>query len=94
MRFARFAKRFRRDYAKAKRSGKKIAELDAVMQLLVNEVLLPPSYKDHALHGEWQGMRDCHIKGDWILLYELGSDDDGKATIIFHATDNHENLFG
>lgn len=94
MRFAHFAKRFRRDYTKAKRSGKKIATLDAVMQLLVNEAHLPPRHKDHALQGEWQGMRDCHIKGDWILLYELGMDNEGNKTIIFHATDTHENLFG
>ena len=93
MRISRFAKQFRKDYAKAKRSGKKIAKLDAVMQILVNEEHLPSKHKDHALHGEWKDMRDCHVEGDWILLYEL-VDENGTRKIIFHATDNHENLFG
>ena len=94
MRIARFAKRFRRDYAKAKHSGRKIAKLEEVMQLLVNNELLLPKHKDHALRGVWQGTRDCHIEGDWILIYELGMNQDGNDVIIFHATDTHENLFG
>ncbi|MBI2635876.1 type II toxin-antitoxin system YafQ family toxin [Candidatus Peregrinibacteria bacterium] len=94
MRIARFAKRFRRDYAKAQRSGKNISKLDTVMHMLVDGVFLPSKYKDHALHGVWQDMRDCHIEGNWVLVYELAISDDGSDIIIFHATDTHENIFG
>lgn len=94
MRITRFAKRFRRDYRRMQRSGKNIAKLDAVMKMLVDEMLLQPKHKDHALHGEWQGARDCHVEGDWILIYELTFNKEGEDVIIFHATDTHENLFG
>ncbi|MDD5055352.1 MAG: type II toxin-antitoxin system YafQ family toxin [Candidatus Peribacteraceae bacterium] len=94
MRTAKTTKRFRRDYAKMKRSGKKMERLEAVMSLLVDGTLLPLKHKDHALQGEWRHIRDCHIEGDWILLYELGADAQGNETVTFHATDNHENLFG
>jgi mRNA interferase YafQ len=94
MRVATLTKRFRRDYAKMKRSGRKIAKLHAVMGLLVDGKPLPPKYRDHSLQGEWQHVRDCHIEGNWVLLYQLVIAADGKETVIFHATDNHENLFG
>lgn len=90
----KLSKRFRRDYARIRRSGKNIAKLDEAMMMLTQGIALPAKYKDHSLRGELQHMRDCHIEGDWILLYELGRTDDGQETILFHATDNHENLFG
>jgi mRNA interferase YafQ len=87
-------KRFRRDYAKAKRSGRKIQKLNDVMEMLIDGRTLLPKHKDHALQGEWRYVRDCHVEGDWILLYELGVDEEGHEAIIFHATGTHENLFG
>ncbi len=93
-RIPKTTKQFRRDYAKIKRSGKRIAKLDAVMTLLTRGILLPVKYKDHALQGELRTIRDCHIEGDWMLLYELGIDAMERETVTFHATDNHENLFG
>jgi len=94
VRIPKTTKQFRRHYAKMKRSGKSIAKLETVMSSLVRGYALPAQYKDHPLQGEFRHLRDCHIEGDWILLYELGRDADGKETIVFHATGNHENLFG
>ena len=94
MRFPRYMKQFRRDYEKIKRSGRKTIKLDAIMEMLIDGKALPPKNRDHPLQGEWKHLRDCHIEGDWILIYELGFDEMGQETILFHATDNHENLFG
>jgi len=30
---------------------------------------LPQRYFDHALSGDWEDFRDCHIKPDLILIY-------------------------
>ncbi|MGH7076223.1 MAG: type II toxin-antitoxin system YafQ family toxin [Stellaceae bacterium] len=30
---------------------------------------MPRRYFDHALSGEWQDFRDCHIRPDLILIY-------------------------
>lgn len=94
MRNPSYTKRFRRDYSKAKRSGRKMKKLEDVMHILIDGGILSSKNRDHALQGEWKNIRDCHIEGDWILLYELGVDDEGMEKITFHATDNHENLFG
>lgn len=74
--------------------GPEDGKLHTVMRLLIDGKPLPLKYRNHALQGEWQHVRDCHIEGDWILLYELGTDPDGTETVTFHATDNHEHLFG
>lgn len=95
MRIAHHTAGFRRDYKKMKQSkGEKIHKLRAMMDQLIGGTMLPQKYRDHALHGEWHGYRDCHIEGDWILMYELGVDVEGRETITFHATGNHEYLFG
>ncbi|TSC58610.1 MAG: hypothetical protein Greene041619_484 [Candidatus Peregrinibacteria bacterium Greene0416_19] len=77
-----------------KRSGRKISKLHAVIDLLMDGKPLPLKYHDHELQGAWKGVRDCHIGGDWLLLYELSRGADGNEIVTFHATDTHENLFG
>lgn len=63
------------------------------MEQLIDGKILNPIYRDHALHAKWQDFRDCHIEGDWILIYQIGKESDGTEMIIFCATDNHSNLF-
>ncbi|MBU0458980.1 type II toxin-antitoxin system YafQ family toxin [Patescibacteria group bacterium] len=94
MRIPKSTKRFRRDYKRIKKSGKDIEKLKAIMLRLIQKKTLPSEFNDHQLHGKWKYLRDCHVEGDWILLYELGVDNNNNETITFHATNNHENLFG
>lgn len=94
MRIPKTTKQFRRQYAKFKRSGKDITKLDTVMRSLVYEEPFLSKHRDHALKGEWQHLRDCHIEGDWLLLYQLGTDAEDNEIVAFHATGTHENLFG
>ena len=72
MRTIRYTGRFKRDY-KRERSGQHGKTLDrdlaATVELVANDKPLPRRYFDHALSGEWQDCRDCHIKPDLILIY-------------------------
>ncbi len=94
MRRVRTTKRFRRDYTKWKRSGKDIRKLHAVMEALVDGSKLDANLRDHALRGAWSHLRDCHIEGDWILLYEVGKNESDEDAVTFHALGTHEQLFG
>ena len=64
---------FKRDY-KRELKGQHRATLNEdfseVVKLLVNDLHLPKQYRDHALTGEWQTFRDCHIKPDLVLIYQ------------------------
>jgi mRNA interferase YafQ len=43
---------------------------------------------DHALKGEWADHRECHIGGDFLLIYQL----EGTA-INFVRAGTHAELF-
>jgi mRNA interferase YafQ len=39
--------------------------------LLAHGKKLPTEYKDHQLRGELEQYRECHIKGNLLLIYQL-----------------------
>ena len=80
--------RFRRDVKCLERRGKDLAKLRATILLLLQENPLPARYQDHALSGDWQHHRDCHIEPDWLLLYKI----DGPE-IYLVRTGSHADLF-
>ena len=49
---------------------------------------LPHAQKDHALSGNWQSFRECHIAPDWLLIYR-----ETETELILVATGSHDNLF-
>jgi len=63
---------FKRDYRRAKAISR-YRDLDdrliAVLELLINDRLLPAQNRDHALSGNWSGYRDCHLWPDLLLIY-------------------------
>jgi mRNA interferase YafQ len=81
---------FKKDFALAEKRHKDIDKLIVVMGLLTGEIPLPPKHKNHPLHGEWEGSFDCHIQGDWVLIYEI---DPAAKTVTFHRTGIHADLF-
>ena len=81
MRKVEYTNQFKRDY-KREKSGKSrqfCEKLDdalmAVVALLADDAVLPPRNSDHALGGEWNDCRDCHIKPDLVMIYRKPDDD-------------------
>nr|WP_246551046.1 type II toxin-antitoxin system mRNA interferase toxin, RelE/StbE family [Photorhabdus caribbeanensis] len=60
------------------------------MLLIANDSPLGAEYKDHELVGDWAGFRECHIGGDFLLIYLL---DEQKNAIEFVRTGTHAELF-
>lgn len=71
-----------------------MGKLHNVMEQLIVGKTLHPLYKDHSLEGKWVKYRDCHIEGDWVLIYKIESNPDDTETVTFATTDSHSNLFG
>ena len=81
--------RFRKDIELAAKRGKDLAKLWAVVDALCDHRPLDPKLRDHPLSGEWEGFRDCHIEGDWVLVY---CREGGRLLLI--RTGTHSDLFG
>ena len=82
--------RYRKSLKKMLKRGKDIKKIsDAVRALAMGETL-PPQYKDHALSGDLEGLRDCHIENDWLLLYYI---EDNVLVLTLSDTGTHSDLF-
>ena len=68
--------------------GKNIDPLESVIDALQQKTILPISYKDHKLAGNWEGHRECHLEPDWILIYRIKGN-----LLILERTGSHADLF-
>jgi len=87
-----FTKQFQKDYKKLERSGINLRLsnfIDKTISKLIKEESLNPTYHDHALKGEWQDCRECHIQGNWLLIYRITKNNE----IYFERTGSHAELF-
>lgn len=68
-------KDFERSFRRIRRSGKfkkqAKASLMEAIDILASGRKLPQVYKDHQLDGELKYYRECHIKGDLLLVYQI-----------------------
>jgi mRNA interferase YafQ len=85
-----YTKLFKKETKLMKKRGLDTGLLREVMDMIINEQPLPPERRNHPLHGEWEGSFDCHIQGDWVLIYEP---DRIANKVIFHRTGSHSDLF-
>ncbi|MFZ2452208.1 MAG: type II toxin-antitoxin system YafQ family toxin [Methylovulum miyakonense] len=80
---------FKKDYKRLSRSGQHdLRQLQEVTAILANDEILEEKYRDHALIGNWQDCRECHIKPDWLLIYQLKDNE-----LILIRTGSHSELF-
>jgi mRNA interferase YafQ len=89
------AKQFERSIRKLKKSGnltpKLYAEINEVVATLAFGGQLSKEYSDHALKGKWEGYRECHIRGDLLLVYQIIED---KLVLVLSDIGSHSYLFG
>ena len=83
--------RYKKSLKRMLKRGKDIKKISAVVRMLAMGETLPPKYKDHALSGNLDGLRDCHIENDWVLLYFYTST--GKLVLTLTDTGTHSDLF-
>ena len=89
-----YTREFLKDWQRLSHAGRyDMNRLKEVMLLLIgNKGPLPPEWLDHALMGEWAGHRECHIGGDFLLIYRL--DQSSKhGLVVFVRSGTHADLF-
>lgn len=89
-RAADYAKAFQKDWERLSRSGRHDMKRlkQAMLLLIANDAPLGPEWLDHPLKGDWADHRECHIGGDFLLIYQV----EGK-TINFVRAGTHADLF-
>lgn len=78
--------KYEKDIRKLKKSGVDIRELDRVIDLLATGTPLPQRHKDHILRGSLRGVRECHIRPDWLLLY---TKNESRLILLLLRTGTH-----
>jgi mRNA interferase YafQ len=89
-RSADFTKSFVKDWERLSRSSRyNMRQLKDVMLLLIsNDAPLGAEWLDHPLRGEWADHRECHVGGDFLLIYQISGN-----RINFVRTGTHAELF-
>ena len=80
---------YKKDYKKYKNNPKKVEALKEVLKMLMNEQAIPAEYKPHMLLGEYKGCMECHIEGDFLLIWI----DEETDTIELVRLGSHSELF-
>lgn len=89
MKTLRYTKQFKKDLKRYINQPNKLIELNKVMRMLENEIPLPKKYRDHKLHGEYEGCRECHLEGDFLLVRY----DEESNTVALYRLGSHSELF-
>ncbi|MBR2212002.1 MAG: type II toxin-antitoxin system YafQ family toxin [Fibrobacter sp.] len=86
----RTTSKFRKDLKLAKKKGLNIALLQEVVDVLASGEKLSEKHRDHALTGDWESFRECHIQPDWLLIYKISGD---SLILTLVRTGTHSDLF-
>jgi mRNA interferase YafQ len=85
-----YTKIFRKQYWLMGKRDMAVDKLLEIMKMIINDQPLPPERRNHPLKGEWKNSLECHIQGDWVLVYEI---DPAAGTVTFQRTGSHSDLF-
>lgn len=67
------------------------SSIEKALIMLSQGVELPKVYRDHQLLGDFGGCRECHIKSDLLLIYEINPT---EMIVILVEIGSHSDLFG
>ncbi len=68
-----------------------IHAVERVVVLLASGKMLPSIHHDHPLVGHMKGLRECHIRNDLLLVYQIK-----KCELVLVLIDlgTHQDIFG
>ncbi|MDP2655119.1 MAG: type II toxin-antitoxin system YafQ family toxin [bacterium] len=66
------------------------ARLEEIIDTLASGEKLNARYQDHQLSGELQDYRECHVKGDLLLQYQIQNN---ILVLLLVDIGTHDDLF-
>ena len=89
MKSLHYSSKAKKDLKRYRSNVKKLHKLYEVLYMLVNDIELPAVYKAHELVGDYKGCMECHIEGDFLLIWI----DIESNTIEILRLGSHSELF-
>jgi len=86
----KYTTQFKKDWKRCERQGLPMDELRTAITILSETGTLPPEYKAHKLSGNRAGEWECHIKPDWLLIWEQHEQ---ELVLLLLNTGTHAYLF-
>ncbi len=84
----RYASRFRRDVKRCASRGLDMGLLREAVDILSHSGILPRRFKPHKLSGKFRGVMECHLRPDWLLVWQIRGN-----VLILLATGTHTDIF-
>ena len=85
------SRQFKKDLRLTQTQGLNLDRLTDVVMALARGESLSPKLRDHELSGKLKGFRECHILGDWLLIYRINPH---TGELFLSHTGTHSRLFG
>lgn len=60
---------YKKDYKRFRNNPSKVRKLMAILNMLQAEIPIPAEYYPHMLTGNFAGYMECHIEGDFLLIW-------------------------
>ena len=60
---------YKKDLKRYRNNPQKLADLKEVLKMLQDEMPIPAYYLPHSLSGKYKGCLECHINGDFLLVW-------------------------
>jgi len=88
MRVVRYETVVLRDLRRLIRRGKDKRKFLLVVGILADKGTVSLRLHPHKLHGVYEGLWECHIEFDWLLVYNVTPEE-----VIVYRTGSHDDLF-
>jgi mRNA interferase YafQ len=69
MKILHYSTQYKKDFKRYRNKPDKLEKLLDVFRMLENEIELPAEFKPHKLVGQYKGCMECHIEGDFLLIW-------------------------
>ncbi len=69
MKKLRYTTRAKKDLKKYRNNSGKMQKLYEVINFLINDIEIPETFLPHKLIGQYKGCIECHIEGDFLLIW-------------------------
>lgn len=84
-----YSVRAKKDLKRYRYKPQELRELFYVLEMLAKGQRIPAANRAHLLHREYEGCMECHIKGDFLLIWI----DESQSVIRILRIGSHSELF-